>query len=250
MPDFGSSGSNDKTVTSTDPWGPAQPYLKDILGQAQGLYNSGQLSTPAAPFETVAPFNPTQLQAQAMGTARATNGSPLNGASSDYLTKVLNGSYLDSNPWNATLADRTKAQLTDQLSRVGGFGDNALTARAFAEGLAPVMNQNYQTERGYQQQAAGMAPQQAAQDWTDIGALSQIGGEQQTQQQALTNDQLQRYLQTQQNPMQALQNYLALVSGNLGSTQTTKAPSTAPSNAQLGVGAGLSLLGTAASLWG
>jgi hypothetical protein len=36
-------GSNTNTIQKSDPWGPAQPYLKDVLAQSQSLYNKGPI---------------------------------------------------------------------------------------------------------------------------------------------------------------------------------------------------------------
>ncbi|HWA43387.1 MAG TPA: hypothetical protein VHA10_09275 [Hypericibacter adhaerens] len=250
MPDFGGDGGSSKTVQSTAPWAPVQQPLQDVIAKAGQLYHSGALTPKVPDFAATADFTPEQLQAQAMGTARAVNGSPLNAAAADYLGRVLGGHYLDSNPYNATLAARAGSTITDQLSRAGRYGSNQATARGLAEGLAPVLNQNYQTERGYQQQAASYAPQLASQDYVDINALNEIGQQRQSQAQALLNEAVQRFNTTSTADQNALATYLGFLSGQGGQTQTTKTPNLGPSTLQQGVGAGISLLGALASLWG
>ena len=250
MPDFGGSSGSSKTVTATAPWGPLQQPLQDVIAKAGQFYNSGALTPQSPNFQMTADFAPEQLQAQAMGVARAAKGSPLNAAAADYLGRVLGGSYLDSNPFNATLAARTGSMITDQLSRAGRYGSNEATTRGLAEGLAPILNQNHQTERGYQQQAASYAPQLAAQDWTDIGALNTIGQQRQAQAQALLNEATQRFNTASTADQNALATYLGFLSGQGGQTQTTKTSNAGPSAVQQGVGAGISLLGALASLWG
>jgi len=250
MPDFGGGGGNTQSVQTSEPWGPVQQPLKDVIAKAGQLYGSGAFTPQSPGFQTTADFSPEQLQAQAMGVARATNGSPLNAAASGYLQQVLGGNFLNSNPYNATLASRTGSMITDQLSRAGRFGANNATTRGLAEGLAPVLNQNYQTERGYQQAAANMAPQQASTDYTDIAALGTIGDQRQAQAQAALNEATQRFQTAQTGPQNALATYLGFLNGQGGQTQTMTAPNTAPSGAQQGIGAGLSLLGTLAQLYG
>lgn len=49
----GSSGT-DTVTQSSEPWSQAQPYLRDIFGQAQSLYNQGQEYYPGS---TVVPFH-------------------------------------------------------------------------------------------------------------------------------------------------------------------------------------------------
>lgn len=250
MPDWSSGGGNSQTVQTSEPWGPVQQPLQDVIKKAGQLYDTGAFTPRTPNFQMTADFTPEQLQAQAMGVARATHGSPLNDAASTYLTGVLNGNYLDSNPYNAALASRTASSITDQLSRAGRYGGNEATTRGLAEGLAPILNQNYQTERGYQQSAAGMAPQLASQDYIDINALNTIGQQRQGQTQALLNEAAQRFNTAATADQNALATYLGFLNGNGGSTQTTTAPNTGPSSTQQAIGTGISLLGALASLWG
>jgi len=65
------------TVQNTDPWKPAQPYLTDLMGQAQSLYNSTSQNVGYAPFNTVAPMSEQTQQALNATWQRAMNGSPL-----------------------------------------------------------------------------------------------------------------------------------------------------------------------------
>jgi hypothetical protein len=250
MPDFGGSSGSTQTVTTSAPWGPLQQPLQDVIAKAGQLYGAGSFTPLNTPFQRTADFTPEQLQAQGMGAARATNGSPLNAAAGNYLSGVLGGSYLSSNPFTSSVANQAAAAVKDQISRSGRYGDNTATARGITEAMAPILNQNYQTERGYQQQAASYAPQLAAQDYIDISALNQIGQDRQAQAQALLNEQAQRFNTQATAPQNALATYLSFLSGSPNpATTTTIGPNTAPSGAQQGIGAGLSLLGTLAQLY-
>jgi hypothetical protein len=250
MPDFGGGGGNSTSTQVSSPWGPLQQPLQDVIAKAGQLYAGGGLTPKTENFNTVAGFSPSQLQSQSMGIARAVNGSPLNAAAQGYANDVLGGKYLNGNPYNQQLANQVGSQITNQLSLSGRYGANNATTRGLAEGLAPVLNQNYQTERGYQQQAAGMAPDLANQDYVDINALNTIGTNQQQQAQTELSDLARRFGITSTADQNALATYLGFLSGNPGSVQTTTAPNTGPSNTQQAIGTGISLLGALASLWG
>ncbi len=72
-------GSQPKTQTveqKSDPWGPAQPYLTDVMGQAKSIYQSG-VGGQYYPFSTVVPFSNQSEQALQMQEQIATSGNPL-----------------------------------------------------------------------------------------------------------------------------------------------------------------------------
>ena len=50
-----SSGGNETTTQTTQPYAPAEPFLKDILGEAQNIYRSG-VGRQFFPSSTVVPF--------------------------------------------------------------------------------------------------------------------------------------------------------------------------------------------------
>ena len=50
-----SGGGNQTTTSRTEPYAPAEPYLQDILGEAQNIYRSG-LGREFFPTSTVVPF--------------------------------------------------------------------------------------------------------------------------------------------------------------------------------------------------
>jgi hypothetical protein len=250
MPDFGGGGGSSTSTQTTSPWGPLQQPLQDVIAKAGQLYKAGGFTPQPEPFDRVAGFDPLQLKSQSMGEARAVNGSPLNIAAQGYANDVLGGKYLNSNPYAQQLANQVGSRITNQLSLSGRYGANNATTRGLAEGLAPVLNQNYQTERGYQQQAAAMAPDLANQDYVDINALNTIGTNRQTQAQAQLDDLARRFGIARTADQNALATYLGFLSGNPGSVQTTTAPNTGPSGTQQAIGTGISLLGALASLWG
>jgi hypothetical protein len=67
----------------------------------------------------------------------------------------------------------------------------------------------YEAERARQQAAIGAAPGLAAQDYTDIGQLAQVGQATEGYQQAALQDAIQRFNFQQQAPYTALQSFLS-----------------------------------------
>src|SRR3990172_4081117 len=91
----GSRGAT-TTVQQADPWAGQQPFLADIFGEAQRLYDApGPLYFPGA---TVAPFSPETQAALRTQAARAMTGSPLNAGAQRELQRSLAGNYLGANP--------------------------------------------------------------------------------------------------------------------------------------------------------
>jgi len=73
--------------------------------------------------------------------------------------------------------------------------------------------QSYEAERGRQQQALGIAPGLAAQDYADIGQLAQVGQATEGYQQAALADAIQRFNFQQQQPYSNLQSFLSAAYG-------------------------------------
>jgi hypothetical protein len=229
------SGGGQTTVQQTSSGPPAylQPYLQYGAQQAKDIYNSSQ---PAYfPGSTVAAQSPATRAAISGTTARAINGSSLNNASAGYLGGVLNGNYLKpGNPYqdalNKSIADSVIPNVDAQFSLAGRYGSPAQAASltsALADAIAPSVYGNYQQERGNQQAAAGMAPNQAAQDYADLGQLAAAGHQQDQYGQSLIDANINRWNYDQNLQANKLAQMMALLSGgNFGTqgTSTTTAP--------------------------
>ena len=64
------SGGNETTTQTTQPYAPAEPFLKDILGEAQNVYRSG-VGRQFFPSSTVVPFADQTQQALNLQQAAA-----------------------------------------------------------------------------------------------------------------------------------------------------------------------------------
>jgi hypothetical protein len=84
--DGGSPTTTGTTTSVSQPWSQSQPYLTDLMSQAQGLNNAGG---SYAPFSTVAPFSGATQQGLDMTQQRAMNGSPVTQAADTSLINLL-----------------------------------------------------------------------------------------------------------------------------------------------------------------
>jgi hypothetical protein len=146
--------------------------------------------------------------------------------------------------WNQ-IQPRLSAQFGNQY---GGTLHQGATASAMAQALAPIAYQNYASERGMQQQALGMAPMLANQDYIDASQLFNAGAQMQGQNQALINEQIARYGADSNNNYNNVARYLSLIGSpipGLGTqTQTYQQPSSNPMMGILGLGmSGLGMAG-------
>lgn len=273
----GSRGST-TTVQQADPWAGQQPFLADIFGEAQRLYDApGPLYFPGP---TVAPFAPETQAALRTQAARALSGSPLNAAGQREVQRSLAGNYLGANPYLQGAIDIASQGLTrnyrtavapgidSTFSLAGRYGSGAHQAvqsqaqQNLADQLGDVASgiayRNYGDERTNMQRALGLAPQFAAQDYLDAERLASVGATREAQQQALINDQIARFNFAQQLPQNKLAQYQALIQGNYGGTTTTTQPyfrnigSEFLTGATTGLGLGSVLLPASSALgpWG
>ena len=223
------------SVQKTEIADEAKPFLTPALQDAYNLYKSpGPADYPSqyGQGSTIAGFSPEQLQAQAGTVARATNGSPLNMASGQYVQDVLGGNYLNQgNPYQSQIDDQISARVASDASLHGRMGSN-YQARALTEGLAAPRYQNYQNERGLQQTMAQFAPQLAGQDYLDLGQLNQVGLDRQGMAQGLINENVGSFNYNQNLAQNKNNVFLSQLYGYPGRTQTTTQPYQGPSTGQ------------------
>lgn len=224
----GDSGGTTNTVQKADPWAGQQPYLTDVMQQAQGLQQNNPLQY--FPGQTFAGLSPETEQSLQMQTQRALAGSPLNNAAQGNLTDTLNGKYLDinQNPYLMPAADQIMSKVLPQINSQfasSGRGNSGLAARAASQGATDAIGglafQNYNAERTNQQRSALLAPQLAQQDYADAARLGEVGGVREDLAQQGINDQMQRFQFENMAPWQQLGLYNQLIQGNYGGQTTT-----------------------------
>jgi hypothetical protein len=314
-----STGGGTTTTSTTQqsaPWAPAQPYLSDLLSQAQQTYNNSQGQT-AYP-DTVAGFSPQSLQAMNATAQRAMTGSPLLGAADQSVNRLLNPGaapgtaalqslargYYDpgnaaaesfANPNNINpylgaefsaasqpvtdavnaqfgLAGRTgsganQQELTRNLGQLaaniygsgydsaanraltasGQLSNNSFNQAGVMSNAANALNSQYNNQNNQSLAAAGLAPQLASQDYTDLQNLLNVGGAYDAYNQNVLNNQLAQWQYAQQQPWNILQSYggaitgLGALGGTSSGTNTQTAPRQSLIPSLIGAGAGLAL---------
>lgn len=219
-------GGGGTQVQRVEPPAFQKPFLEHALGESARLYETFQ--PQFFPGSTVAPFAPETNLALTAQANRAMAGSPLNAAAGDLLQSTIRGDFLNSNPFlDATFdraAGRIGANVASQFSQAGRYGSGAhqdVLQQGLGDLALNLYGGNFARERALQQQAAAMAPGLAREDYFDIGQLANVGAARQAQAQAELGDVINRFNFAQQSPLLNLQNYAALVSGNLGSTTST-----------------------------
>ena len=172
------------TVRQTDPWGPVQPYLRDVYSEAERQYWDPNAWPQPFPYAAVAPRareTEEALQAQA---ARARAGSPLIRAAQDEATRTIGGSYQNAgpaydhlsamaadpaagaNPYLDSLydraADRVRARTDTPFVAGGRYGSGAqaeASARAAADLATELYGGAYESDRTRQFNAAAALQQ-------------------------------------------------------------------------------------------
>jgi len=221
-----SKGGDQEVVQTTAPWPGQVPYLtgnKKTPGlfplAAEWLKSGGPQFFPGS---TVAPFSPAQIAAQQGIVSRATQGSPVEAAAQNYITSTLNGG-----PGNPAL-DAVFGDIQNRVTGAVGstFEGSGRTgsplhavnlAQEITRAYSPFAFDAYSQNANRQMQAAALAPTIAGFDWQNLGHLLNVGQMQQGQAQAELQDAVNRWNFEQNAPLQNLQAYQGLISGNYGS---------------------------------
>lgn len=252
-------GGGSQTVTQkADPWSGIQPQLLQAAGDTQHLYDTGMLKPQVFQGQTFANFSPETTQAMGLTANRAINGSPVNAANKGMLTDTINGKYLDpaQNPYLKSTYDQASNSVrgsVDSQFGAGGRYGGGLNQDVLGEKLGDLANNiygaNYQQERSRQLAASALAPQAANQDYTDLGALANVGAQKEGMTQNSINDQINRFNANAAAPGQNVQNYIGLLNGAGGQYGATTQTSPYQQNNTLGgLGQGLGLLGNIGGL--
>lgn len=265
------------TTSSIDP--ALKPFLTEGLERARSLFLTGQQPKFFEGQTYVSPSAQT-TEALAQQEALARQASPiLQQAQSAYSQALGNigatagGSFLGANPYQAQMmqaatrpleqqfSNQVLPQIASLYSKAGRYGSgamqNALTGateaqtRALGDITSNIAGQQYQQERGLQQQAqlglaglASAAPSIYAQQYIPSQQLAQVGAAQEAIAAQPLQEQMARFNFAQQLPYQQLSGYLSSVYGSpMGSYGTQS--QTMPSNPLINTaaGAGLGYLG-------
>lgn len=265
------------TTSSIDP--ALKPFLTEGLERARSLFLTGQQPKFFEGQTYVSPSEQT-LAALQQQEQLATQASPiLQQAQSAYSQALGNigatagGSFLGANPYQAQMMQAATRPLEQQFSqsvlpsiaslysKAGRYGSGAMQnalgqatesyGRALGDVTSNIAGQQYQQERGLQQQAqlglaglASAAPSIYAQQYIPTQQLAQVGAAREAIAAQPLQEQMARFNFGQQLPYQQLSGYLSSVYGSpMGSYGTQS--QTMPSNPLINTaaGAGLGYLG-------
>jgi hypothetical protein len=265
-----------ETVTSSSIDPALLPYLQTGLERAKSLFLTGEQPKFFEGQTYVSPSAQTQ-QALTQQEALATQQSPVLQQAQQAYQQALGGigataagSFLGSNPYQAQMMQAATRPLEQQFSgqvlpqiaslysKAGRYGSgamqNALTGatesygRALGDVTSNIAGQQYQAERGLQQQAqlgqaqlAAAAPSIYSQQYLPSQQLAQVGAAREAIAAQPLQEQMARYQFGQQLPYQQLSGYLSSVYGSpMGSygTQTQTMPSNPLINTAAGAGLG------------
>ena len=208
----------------TSPYSGAKPMVDESLKAAQGLYQGGALYMQPYGGQMVANAAPATLQGWGDITNLATQGSPLNQMSSDYVQRILDPNFLNSQtPGLGGVLDQARNSANAQISLAGRTGSGSHEA-AVAGALAPILYQDYGNKMALQSQMAQFAPQLAQQDYFDANQLLNVGQQQQGLLQDQIDAEMQKYYAQQGAKANELGLYQDLISGNYGGTTVMTQP--------------------------
>lgn len=166
------TSSNETDTSQVDPYAPTIPYLNNYLSQTSQLYNGG------APQ-----FSPMEQSGYAALNGVAGDQGSLNGAIAQN-DATINGQYLtpDTNPYLSDIAQRISGIAgANANATFGGKGRSSgglagyYSGKATTDSLTDLYGQEYDNERGRQQQAIGQAPGLDAARYTAPQALITAG---------------------------------------------------------------------------
>ena len=230
------------TTSSSAPWAEQQPYLTEGFQQAK----DNVLNAPRTyyPNSTVVPMSNQTNTALGLQEARALEGSPLVDAAQTMVQNTASGDYLaDGNPYLQSAIQNATQPIMEQFNEdimpkiQSGFSDagrygSGLQARAQERAGQTALDQaskiasnmayqNYSDERGNQLNAAQLAPGLAAQDYSDIGQLADVGATREGEAGAILQEDIDRFNFGQTSVQDAITQYMALVGGGSYGGQTT-----------------------------
>tara|TARA_Y100000592_G_scaffold99650_1_gene176491 strand:+ start:109 stop:849 length:741 start_codon:yes stop_codon:yes gene_type:complete len=214
----GGGGGGQQTVnTQVQPPSYALPFLEFGLSEAKDQYTSGKPNY--YPGSTVVGFSPETEMALTGIRNEATDPNSMTAQAQNIVQQNLMG----TNPLLSAAFKPAIDQVTSQFAKSGRYGSGANQA-ALTSALAPIA---YKA----QQDALAQAPQAAL---MDEKLLTGVGEAREGLAQAELQDNINRFNFEQNQPMQNLKDYMALVSGGTIGSNTIEPVSRNTASSALG----------------
>jgi len=218
-------GGSQTTISNQGPWKDQKPYIKEGFEAAKDIYDAG--GQHYYPGNTVAGFSPDQEQAFGLAKDRALSGNETMNAAEGYTQDVLAGKY-SGDPYQSqvfqSIASNVMPAVNSQFSAGGRYGSGAHAGTMTEEltnAFAPYASQQYQAGLDRMGQASNAAAGFAANDYADIAALSDIGGQRRDLAQQEIQDAKNRFDYEQDLPANQLAQYMGFTGGSYGSQGTS-----------------------------
>jgi hypothetical protein len=236
-------------TSTTEPWDQQKKYLTGGFKRAADIYNAG--FPEYYPGETLAGFDPSEQMYQnaVQGYVTGDRAVAQQAGAEDRLLKGMSGEidYSTFDPMMDYLGRQSVSQLQGQVlpgirSQMigyqpgGGTRGNLIQQKAIETANQQLLDKQAQLTYGAQQAAQNRALSYLGQYPTTMQApinlfssLGQIGAQRRAMTQAQIDRDMARYEYEANAPMNALKNYMALVSGDYGSSTTQTTPYQGPS---------------------
>jgi len=245
-----SSGGGKTQEINNDPWGPAQPALKNILGYGQNAYDAGYENTP---FQTFAPMNQYQQQGleqnlnysqglmpNQIGQAHGAWGSALNAPDVANNPYVMNQVMAQSGLLNRNLSENLLPQIQSGATNAGQSGSSrqgvaegiALrgTQEAIGRQAANTMGNAYGQGLNARGNALGQSGNMMGLGMLPGAAMQQAGGQLNAEAQRYIDEAMQRQNFGQQNPWDQIARFQGVAQPISGQGGTETGPNPYQSN--------------------
>lgn len=243
-------------VTTSEPWAPSQTALKGIIGDAQGLYDSGVGPTPFG--SKLADQSSATTDALAQSEADARGGlSPMLSSGLDWAKSQFGQTGVNPYVEDAIRASGTDAanSVAARMSASGRYGSGAMGG-AIADRVANIGAQTrvgaFENQQNRNLALAGQLPTLEALRQSPTQRLAEVGTMRDLRSQDVINDQVGQQEEKWSAPWQRLgllQGTVQPIAG-LGGTQTgVSTPAQAPMWQQV-LGGGMALAGGLGKLGG
>jgi hypothetical protein len=259
----GSKPSSTTTTQTNEPPSYVQPFLQGAASEANRMYLDYKNWPQYYAGETVTPFSSQTQQALDLTQQRALSGSPVSTAAKGYVANTLNTAPTSkfggatpfgnvNNPYLDAQFNRAADQVQNRIQTgFAGDGRNIEAGRPVAalelndlasniyggayenernrglsayEGERNRMASDLSQQRGMQLSAAGLAPQLAAQDYADLGALQGVGGAYDDLRSRQIADDVSRHDFAQNSWGTALDQYIARLNNQPGGSSSSTTP--------------------------
>jgi hypothetical protein len=211
-------GSTSTTTQKADPYKPTQPYIAQGLKDAGALYDAGGFNISPYEGSMVAGYDPMRAQADAATGGVVQNGLNMAGQGQNALTAAMDpnarsGAFgqVVQNTINSIMPGINSSFAGSGMTGSGLHAQNL--AKGLGAGIADVENQAWQQGQDRAVTAAGMVPGLNNAAYGALDYLRGAGADRQEYGQNVLNADIIKDQQTKTAGQNAIQDYLALMSG-------------------------------------